>query len=172
MNRECDAFVDTLSVSDLTCLEISGQESRWAKRKWAEYKATAFPEYDICSEPLPGAWDVIIAEQVLEHVPDPQRALDNIYTMLRTGGVALITTPFLIKYHAYPHDFYRWTADGMRHTLGRSGFRNIAINSWGNRECLIADMTDDSSWTFYVPRRHTLRDDPRFPLVVWAFAHK
>jgi len=172
MDRECNTFVDTLSVSDLTCLEISGEGSRWAKRKWAGYSVTAYPEYDICSKPLPGAWDVIIAEQVLEHVPDPQRALDNIFLMLRSGGLAVITTPFLLKFHPCPDDFYRWTADGMRQALGRSGFSNVAVNSWGNRECIMADLTDDNSWTYYVPSRHSLRNDPRFPVVVWAFARK
>lgn len=172
MNRECDAFVDTHNVSGLTCLEISPVESRWAQRKWARYTAVDYPDYDVCSKPLPGAWDVIIAEQVLEHVRDPQRALDNIFNMLRSGGFTLITTPFLIKFHPYPYDFCRWTADGMREALRRSGFSSVVVNSWGNRECVIADMTDDNAWTFYVPSRHSLRNNPRFPVCVWAFGHK
>jgi SAM-dependent methyltransferase len=172
MNRECDALIDALDTGSRTCLEISGQSSRWANRQWASYAATAYPEYDVCDKPLPGEWDVVIAEQVLEHLADPQKALDNIYAMLRSGGVALITTPFLIKFHAFPKDYSRWTEDGMREELKRSKFSQVTVGSWGNRECLLADMTNDENWTYYRARRHSLRNDPRFPIVVWAFAQK
>jgi SAM-dependent methyltransferase len=172
MERECDAFADGLDTAALACLEISAGRSRWPKRKWASYKSTAFPGYDLCAAPLAERFDIIIAEQVLEHVPDPQKALDNIFAMLNPGGIALITTPFLIKYHAYPHDYYRWTAGGMRLMLERAGFTEVTVDSWGNRDCLIADMSDDNSWTHYDPARHSLRNDPRFALVVWAFARK
>lgn len=172
MNRECDAFMNTLSTGSLTCLEISGNGSRWANRTWASYNATKYPEYDVCVKPLSGEWDVIIAEQVLEHLADPQKALDNMYAMLRSGGVLLITTPFLLKFHPVPRDYSRWTEDGIREMLLRSKFSRVAVSSWGNRECLIADMTDDDKWTNYRPHRHSLRNDPRFPIVVWAFSHK
>jgi SAM-dependent methyltransferase len=172
MNRECDAFVDSLNTEAVTCLEISALGSRWAGRRWASYRATEYPEFDACLKPLPGEWDVIIAEQVLEHVIDPQRALDNIYAMLRSGGILIITTPFLIKYHPCPRDYSRWTEDGLREMIMRSGFSRVTTGAWGNRDCLLKDMTDDNEWTYYRHRRHSLKNDPRFPLVVWAFAHK
>jgi len=172
MSRECDAFVDRLDTRNLACLEISGGGGRWENREWRSYRTTEYPDYDICTEPLDGEWDVVIAEQVLEHVPDPQRAVDNMYRMLRPGGVLLITTPFMIKGHPSPYDFSRWTADGIRGLLARSGFSRMTVDSWGNRKCLIADMTDDNEWTFYRPGFHSLKNEPRFPIVVWAFAHK
>ena len=170
MNQACDAFVDTLPTGNLSCLEISGVGDRWARRTWASYRSTAYPEYDVCLEPLPGAWDVVIADQVLEHLVDPQRALDNMRRMLRKGGVALVTTPFLIKFHPCPHDYSRWTEEGLREMLLRSKYSSVEVASWGNLECLVADMTDDNRWTTYDPALHSLRNDPRFPLTVWAFA--
>jgi SAM-dependent methyltransferase len=172
MDQECDAFMAGLQHTKLTCLEISGEGSRWSRLNWSSYTATAFPEYDVCASPLEGQWDVIIAEQVLEHVPDPQKATDNMFAMLRDGGIIMITTPFLIKFHPFPQDFYRWTKQGIIELLKRSGFGEISAESWGNRSCLIADTTDDNAWTSYRPGRHSLRNDPRFPIVVWAFAHK
>jgi SAM-dependent methyltransferase len=172
MNRECDAFVDTLGTEGFHCLEISGGRSRWQDRGWASYRSTAYPEYDLCAEPLDGGWDFMIAEQVLEHVPNPERALRNAFTMLRPGGILLVTTPFLIKFHPHPADFSRWTADGIKELLTRAGFARVTANSWGNRECILADLTNDDNWTLYRPGKHSLRNEPRFPVVVWAFAHK
>jgi SAM-dependent methyltransferase len=39
------------------------------------------------------AYDLIIANHVMEHIPDDGAALRNIWRMLRSGGVALITVP-------------------------------------------------------------------------------
>ncbi len=96
MNRESDNFFDAHATENSHCLEISGAPGRWDKRRWASYRATEYPEYDVCGQPLAGEWDVIIAERVLEHVPDPQRAVDNMFKMLRAGGVLFVSTPFLI----------------------------------------------------------------------------
>jgi 2-polyprenyl-3-methyl-5-hydroxy-6-metoxy-1,4-benzoquinol methylase len=41
-------------------------------------------------------WDMVIAEQVMEHVRYPYRGMRNIHTLLRPGSWALITVPFLV----------------------------------------------------------------------------
>jgi len=41
----------------------------------------------------PGSIDVAVSSHVIEHVPDDVLALDQLYAVLRPGGVALITTP-------------------------------------------------------------------------------
>lgn len=172
MNRACDAFVATLNTPTLTCIEISGEGSRWGKLQWAAYQNTTYPDYNICSGALPGQWDVVICEQVLEHVPNPEMAVKNIYAMLRDDGVAVVTTPFLIKFHAFPHDYSRWTPAGLSELLTRAGFSKISVDCWGNRKCMISGMTDDNHWTSYKPLIHSLQNNPRFPVSVWAFAHK
>ena len=40
--------------------------------------------------------------------------------MLNDNGVFLIVTPFLIKIHGHPHDFTRWTPEGLQAFLDRS----------------------------------------------------
>jgi SAM-dependent methyltransferase len=37
--------------------------------------------------------DVAVSSHVIEHVPDDVRALDELYEVLRPGGVAILTTP-------------------------------------------------------------------------------
>lgn len=173
MDRECDLFASTLNTSGLNCLEISANVSRWPKLRWKSYQSTQYPAYDICAKPLKeGAWDVIIAEQVLEHLTAPESALRNINAMLRPGGCTIVTTPFLVKFHPDPMDYYRWTEDGLRQALARAGFSRTQTGSWGNRQCLIANMCDDGRWAVYRPWLHSLKNNPRFPVSVWAFAWK
>jgi SAM-dependent methyltransferase len=41
----------------------------------------------------PESIDVAVSSHVIEHVPDDARALEELFTVLRPGGVALLTTP-------------------------------------------------------------------------------
>ncbi len=60
----------------------------------------------------------------------------------------------------------------MRQLLETVGFGAVGTGSWGNRECLFADMTPDLAWTAYNPKKHSLHNEPQFAIVVWAFAKK
>ena len=172
MNAEIEGFIRSLDCPSLDAVEISGNGSQ-GKYNFQSYRTAMFPEYDICEKPLArDAFDLVIAEQVFEHVPRPDLAAANVLEMLRPGGVFVISTPFLLKVHGHPGDFYRWTEDGMRQLLETAGFGEVRTGSWGNRECLVADLTEGLGWTVYDPKLHSLGNEPQFPIVVWAFASK
>ena len=61
--------------------------------------------------------DAIICKAVLEHVSDPQKAVEEIYRVLKLGGTVLAYVPFLYAYHGKLNgpDFYRYSKDGIRH---------------------------------------------------------
>lgn len=63
--------------------------------------------------------DVVLCTEVLEHVPDPQRAIDEMYRVLVPGGQLLLTTRFLFPIHDAPHDYFRFTKYGLRYLLRR-----------------------------------------------------
>jgi SAM-dependent methyltransferase len=49
---------------------------------------------DITNVPLPSAsYDVVIANHVLEHIPDDRQAMQELFRLLRPGGTALLTVP-------------------------------------------------------------------------------
>lgn len=75
--------------------------------------------------------DVIICTQVLEHVPDPDAALHEMYRVLRKGGRLYLTAPQGWNEHQQPHDFYRFTSFALSDLLRRSGFREIEIEPLG-----------------------------------------
>lgn len=61
-----------------------------------------------------GDFDAIVCWSVLEHVPDPQQAIAKMYRVLRSGDIIWVQPPFLLPYHADPHDYWRVTPSGLR----------------------------------------------------------
>ena len=107
MDKKTACYVASLNYKNFKALEISG--SKWGKFGFASYRSINYPEYDLCKGVLDNeTFDIIIAEQVLEHVLYPYRAVQSLYRMLRSGGVVVITTPLLIKIHEYPLDCWRF----------------------------------------------------------------
>lgn len=64
-----------------------------------------------------GTFDVVLCTEVLEHLPEPQRAIDEMFRVLKPGGTVLLTTRFLFPIHDAPHDYFRFTKYGLRHLL-------------------------------------------------------
>ncbi|MBE9046886.1 methyltransferase type 12 [Pleurocapsales cyanobacterium LEGE 10410] len=172
MKQECFKLLAELEPAKLNALEISGQQ--WEKLGFRSYTQMHYPEFDICKERLPQTFNVIIADQVFEHLLWPYRAGKNVYDMLEPGGYFLITTPFLIRIHNVPVDCSRWTETGMKHLLAECGFPLdlIKTSSWGNRKCVEANLkTWPKRWTqygWYKP----LHNESKYPIVVWALAQK
>ncbi|KFN51267.1 hypothetical protein P873_03100 [Arenimonas composti TR7-09 = DSM 18010] len=71
--------------------------------------------------------DGVICLEVLEHVADPARVVAEIARVLRPGGDAWISMPFLYPLHDAPHDYQRYTEFGLRRDLGRAGLGVVAM---------------------------------------------
>lgn len=67
-------------------------------------------------------FDYIIFNQVMEHLPEPQLVLDELYRVLKRGGKMIYTGPLFYEEHEQPYDFYRYTQFGLRHLFGSAGF--------------------------------------------------
>ncbi len=173
MDRKTREMVNSLDYRVFKVLEISG--SKWKSFGFAEYRSLCYPDYDVCKAALADqTFDLIIAEQVFEHLLWPYRAAKNVYQMLNKDGVFLITTPFLLKVHNYPVDCSRWTELGLKHLLAEGGFdlNNIITGSWGNKACVQANLRVDELWPNWIPWKHSLKNQPEFPVVVWGLARK
>lgn len=61
---------------------------------------------DICNIPVPdGSFDVVLCSEVLEHVPDPIRAINELDRILKVGGILIITAPFRSLTHFSPFHY-------------------------------------------------------------------
>ena len=60
------------------------------------------------------ALDTIVCTGVLEHARDPDKAVAEIYRVLKSNGKAFFETPFIQTVHAAPEDYSRWTPEGLK----------------------------------------------------------
>ncbi|HZR76052.1 class I SAM-dependent methyltransferase [Bradyrhizobium sp.] len=97
-----------------------------------------FSQIDIVSDildiPEPDAsFDAVLCTEVLEHLPDPVRALDEMARLLRPGGMFIITAPFWSLTHFAPYHY----ATGFNRYfyefhLDRLGFDIVEMTPNGN----------------------------------------
>jgi len=61
---------------------------------------------DITAIPEPDAsFDAILCSEVLEHIPDPPKALDEFSRLLKPGGKLILTAPFASLVHFAPFHY-------------------------------------------------------------------
>lgn len=78
-------------------------------------------------------YDSAICLNTLEHIYDPCFVLGEIHRVLKPGGVALITVPFIFRIHAHPDDYFRATPSWWRESISRAGFGKLELTPliWG-----------------------------------------
>jgi len=76
-------------------------------------------------------FDTIIATELIEHLHDPQKAIQEIFRVLKPGGVCILSTRFMHAYHPDPIDYYRFSAESLNHLL--KDFSKVEIFPHGNR---------------------------------------
>ena len=122
-------------------LDVGGARRRGAFRppagaRWivADLNCASRPHVGADIQALPfrdGAFDAIKATEILEHVPDVDRALAECRRVLRPGGHLVITVPFLERLHGDPDDYARYTRSMWERLLERAGLRAVAIEPQG-----------------------------------------
>lgn len=76
-------------------------------------------------------FDTVVCHQVLEHVNDPRAAVGELARVLKPGGRAIVSVPHLSRRHELPHDYYRFTPEGLRWLLQGAGFANVQVMPYG-----------------------------------------
>lgn len=56
----------------------------------------------------------VITQALLEHTRRPRQVADEIFRLLKPGGLVYAEVPFIQGYHPTPRDYYRFTPEGIR----------------------------------------------------------
>lgn len=83
------------------------------------------------------AFESVLSIEVLEHLPEPERALTEIARILKPEGKLILTTPMTWYLHYEPSDYYRFTNYGLTYLLNKAGFRVLKIERTGGLSAII-----------------------------------
>lgn len=79
-------------------------------------------------------FDVIISTQVLEHVDDPSKVIDEIHRVIKKGGFIILSTHGIWFKHT-PQDNWRWTDSGLEKMFQDFSYKKV-ISIGGAFLCL------------------------------------
>lgn len=83
---------------------------------------------DIHNVPLEDNFaDVCVSFFVLEHVSDPIKVLQEKFRILKPNGLMFMLVPLYWEEHEQPFDYFRFTRFGLKHMLGKAGFKSYEI---------------------------------------------
>ena len=72
------------------------------------------------------AIEAILCFSVLEHVKDPFKAISELHRIMKTGGRALLSVPFIWPHHPGSYkDYWRFSEDGLRVLFGNFSYLEI-----------------------------------------------
>jgi SAM-dependent methyltransferase len=124
-------FLDEIAEEDIA-MEI-GSGNRRLNHNIINIDIAEFPNVDIIADASEIPFsdktvDFVIIDTLLEHVPEPQKVVNEVYRILKKGGKALCITPFVFPYHGYPKHYFNFTKDGLEYLFRDFNECKIEIN--------------------------------------------
>lgn len=123
------------SIESYTGLEIDSERAR--KRDIADfyYDGNIFPFAD-------KTFDILLCNQVLEHVFNPDIFLQEINRVLKPNGKLLLTIPFVWDEHEQPFDYARYSSFGLKFLLEKAGFEIMEHKKLGADATVLFQLTN------------------------------
>lgn len=84
------------------------------------------------------SFDGVLLLNVLEHVFAYDHLLRESARLLKPGAPLVGFTPFLVRYHPDPRDFFRYTDEALRRMLDASGYHDVSVVPVGEGPFLAA----------------------------------
>lgn len=85
-----------------------------------------------------GGFDLVLCNQVIEHIFSPYQAIRNLITLAKPGGYIYITAPTINGIHGEPYFFSAGYHPRMLERLGEeANLEVIDVGCWGSRKYLL-----------------------------------
>lgn len=76
------------------------------------------------------SYEVVLCTGLLEHIPDPQRLVDECHRILKPGGQIIVSASAVFSIHEGPNDFFHFTPFSFRLLFSRwAGFKALRGSS-------------------------------------------
>ncbi|CAE8687466.1 unnamed protein product [Polarella glacialis] len=135
-------------------------------------KGTRILSLDVLDPPewMPSDYGLVLCYFVLEHVPDPHKAMKGIAKLLAPGGFLLLGAPFVDGVHGCPDDFFRYTPHGLRKVVEGGGLEVVLAFSPGMAAIAAGDLLGLKS--SYFDSKDLFRESDSHPSNVFILARK
>jgi SAM-dependent methyltransferase len=60
---------------------------------------------------------VVLVLDTLEHVEYPRKAIEEVYRILKPGGILILSSVMFFPIHSYPFDYWRFTGEAFKSVL-------------------------------------------------------
>jgi SAM-dependent methyltransferase len=91
--------------------------------------------------------DLVVSFEMLEHVQDWRAAMTGLIGAVKPGGLLLVTTRSRgFGYHGYPHDYWRYSTDQMRHILKSAGMDVLEVRDDPQAPGVFAKALKPACW--------------------------
>jgi SAM-dependent methyltransferase len=98
-------------------------------------------------------YDAVLCIEVLEHAQDPRLLLLEVIRVMKGGATLFLTVPWSARRHHIPHDYRRFTREGLALLLDETGFDLIEILERGNDVAVIANKLTVLSLRLGMPKK-------------------
>ena len=118
------------------CLQIGVKEdfgkkfgSNWLSVDLYDTRPFIDYNYDVHDLKFPDEeFDAAVCISILEHLPYPEQAIQELFRVLKRGGEIWVQLPFQYPYHEAPKDYWRASPDGLR--IWMKDFEELACGSF------------------------------------------
>lgn len=73
------------------------------------------------------SFDTLLSTQVIEHIFDTKKYVEECFRLLKKDGIGIFTVPFVWQCHAEPYDFFRFTKYSLEKLFVEQGFEIIEL---------------------------------------------
>jgi uncharacterized protein YbaR (Trm112 family) len=129
-------FVDMLAAAprDAVVLDCGGGDRQIGDARLFNLEYLPYTAPDLYADGLhlpfrEGAFDLILSQAVLEHVTDPQVAVDEMQRVLSPSGEIYVEIAFTQPLHAVPSHYFNVTPFGAEHLF--RGWRSVNVDWFG-----------------------------------------